>query len=72
MNPFAGPQVARCKVDEEYIQSDRLPIYYEMLEKLIGDGKPTSANVHLMKSFRKKTLAKGALSMPQHDTQRST
>ncbi len=27
-----------CKVDEEYIQSDRLPIYYEYTEKLIGDG----------------------------------
>ena len=27
-----------CKVDEEYIQSDRLPIYYEYTEKLIADG----------------------------------
>ncbi len=27
-----------CIVDEEYIQSDRLPIYYEYTEKLIGDG----------------------------------
>jgi glutamyl-tRNA synthetase len=27
-----------CKVDEEYIQSDRLPIYYEYTERLIGDG----------------------------------
>jgi glutamyl-tRNA synthetase len=27
-----------CTVDEEYIQSDRLPIYYEYTEKLIGDG----------------------------------
>jgi glutamyl-tRNA synthetase len=27
-----------CKVDEEYIQSDRLPIYYEYTEKLIGSG----------------------------------
>jgi glutamyl-tRNA synthetase len=25
-----------CKVDEEYIQSDRLPIYYEYTEKLIA------------------------------------
>ena len=28
-----------CKVDEEYIQSDRLPIYYEYTERLIRDGK---------------------------------
>ena len=27
-----------CKVDEEYIQSDRIPIYYEYAKKLIGDG----------------------------------
>jgi glutamyl-tRNA synthetase len=27
-----------CKVDEEYIQSDRLPIYYEYTERLIGEG----------------------------------
>jgi glutamyl-tRNA synthetase len=27
-----------CKVDEEYIQSDRLPIYYEYTKKLIGGG----------------------------------
>lgn len=26
------------KVDEEYIQSDRLPIYYEYVEKLVGSG----------------------------------
>jgi glutamyl-tRNA synthetase len=27
-----------CKVDEEYIQSDRLPIYYEYAERLLGEG----------------------------------
>jgi len=27
-----------CKVDEEYIQSDRIPIYYEYAEKLLKDG----------------------------------
>jgi glutamyl-tRNA synthetase len=27
-----------CKVDEEYIQSDRLPIYYEYAEKLLREG----------------------------------
>jgi len=28
-----------CKPDEEYIQSDRIPIYYEYAEKLLKDGK---------------------------------
>ena len=27
-----------CKPDEEYIQSDRIPIYYEYAEKLLNDG----------------------------------
>ncbi|MCS7096561.1 MAG: glutamate--tRNA ligase [Nitrososphaerota archaeon] len=27
-----------CKPDEEYIQSDRIPIYYEYAEKLLKDG----------------------------------
>jgi glutamyl-tRNA synthetase len=27
-----------CKPDAEYIQSDRIPIYYEYAEKLLGDG----------------------------------
>jgi len=27
-----------CKVDEEYIQSDRLPIYYEYAERLLREG----------------------------------
>jgi len=27
-----------CKPDEEYIQSDRIPIYYEYAEKLLRDG----------------------------------
>jgi glutamyl-tRNA synthetase len=27
-----------CTIDEEYIQSDRLPIYYEYAEKLLRDG----------------------------------
>lgn len=42
-----------CKVDEEYIQSDRLPIYYEYTERLIRDG-----NAHVCEcppeEFRKK------------------
>ena len=27
-----------CKIDEEYIQSDRIPIYYEYAERLLRDG----------------------------------
>jgi glutamyl-tRNA synthetase len=48
-----------CKWDEEYIQSDRLPIYYQYTEKLISDG-----NAYICEcppeEFRKKTLAKEA------------
>jgi glutamyl-tRNA synthetase len=48
-----------CKVDEEYVQSDRLPIYYEYTERLIGD-----SNAYVCEcppeEFRKKTLAKQA------------
>jgi glutamyl-tRNA synthetase len=45
-----------CKPDEEYIQSDRIPIYYEYAEKLLGDG---NAYVCTCKPeiFRKKILA---------------
>ena len=46
-----------CKVDEEYIQSDRLPIYYEYTEKLIRRG-----NAYICEcppeEFRKKIIAK--------------
>lgn len=45
-----------CKPDEEYIQSDRIPDYYEYAEKLLKDGNAyvctTDPDV-----FRKKTLA---------------
>jgi glutamyl-tRNA synthetase len=45
-----------CKPDEEYIQSDRIPIYYEYAEKLLGEG---NAYVCTCKpeTFRKKILA---------------
>ncbi len=45
-----------CKIDEEYIQSDRIPIYYEYTERLLRDG---NAYVCTCKpeDFRKKTLA---------------
>ena len=46
-----------CKVDEEYIQSDRLPIYYEFTEQLIGDGNAYVCECP-SEEFRKKTLEK--------------
>ncbi|MCW4018062.1 MAG: glutamate--tRNA ligase [Candidatus Bathyarchaeota archaeon] len=46
-----------CKVDEEYIQSDRLPIYYEYAKKLIGDGNAYICTC-VPDEFREKTLAK--------------
>ena len=45
-----------CKVDEEYIQSDRLPIYYEYTEKLIGCGHAYICECP-SEEFRKKTIA---------------
>src|SRR3990170_6209873 len=44
-----------CKVDEEYIQSDRLPIYYEYTEKLLGDGNAYVCTC-IPDEFRKKNL----------------
>ena len=46
-----------CKVDEEYIQSDRLPIYYEYTEKLIAGGNAYVCEC-VAEEFRKQTLAK--------------
>jgi glutamyl-tRNA synthetase len=46
-----------CAVDEEYIQSDRLPIYYEYTEKLIGDGNAYVCECP-SEEFRKKIIAK--------------
>jgi len=45
-----------CKPNEEYIQSDRIPIYYEYAEKLLKDGNGyiCTCNSEL---FRKKILA---------------
>jgi len=45
-----------CKPDEEYIQSDRIPIYYEHAERLVRDG---NAYVCTCKpeQFRKRILA---------------
>ena len=48
-----------CKVDEEYIQSDRLPIYYEYTERLIGDGNAYVCECP-SEEFRKIIIAKQA------------
>ncbi len=48
-----------CAVDEEYIQSDRLPIYYEYTEKLIEDGNAYVCECPA-EEFRKKTIEKQA------------
>ncbi len=48
-----------CKVDEEYIQSDRLPIYYKYTEQLIKIGGAYVCGCP-SEHFRKKTLAKEA------------
>jgi glutamyl-tRNA synthetase len=44
-----------CKVDEEYIQSDRLLIYYEYAEKLLKNGNAYVCTC-IPDEFRKKTL----------------
>jgi glutamyl-tRNA synthetase len=45
-----------CKIDEEYIQSDRLPIYYEYTEQLLREGNAYVCTCQ-PEQFRKKTLA---------------
>jgi glutamyl-tRNA synthetase len=46
-----------CAVNEEYIQSDRLPIYYEYTERLIGGGNAYVCECP-SEEFRKKIIAK--------------
>jgi glutamyl-tRNA synthetase len=48
-----------CQWDEEYIQSDRLPIYYEWTEKLIAEGNAYVCEC-VPEEFRRKILAKEA------------
>ncbi len=48
-----------CNPDEEYIQSDRLPIYYEWTEKLIA-GDNAYVCECAVEEFRNKTIAKQA------------
>ncbi|MEM3874405.1 MAG: glutamate--tRNA ligase [Candidatus Bathyarchaeia archaeon] len=45
-----------CKPDEEYIQSDRVPIYYEYAEKLLKDGNAYVCTCQ-PQAFREKVLA---------------
>ena len=45
-----------CKVDEEYIQSDRIPIYYRYTERLLNDGNAYVCTC-VPDEFRKKALA---------------
>jgi glutamyl-tRNA synthetase len=47
----------RCKADEEYIQSDRLQIYYEYAERLLREGNAYVCTC-IPDEFRKKSLAK--------------
>jgi len=46
-----------CKVDEEYIQSDRLPIYYDYTERLIRDGNAYVCECPT-EEFRRKIIVK--------------
>jgi glutamyl-tRNA synthetase len=48
-----------CKVDEEYIQSDRLEIYYDIVERLVGDSNAYVCECK-PEDFRNKTIAKQA------------
>jgi glutamyl-tRNA synthetase len=45
-----------CKIDEEYIQSDRIPIYYEYTERLLREDNAYVCTCQA-EQFRKKTLA---------------
>jgi len=47
----------RCKPDEEYIQSDRLPLYYEHTERLLREGNAYVCTCQ-REQFRKKTLSR--------------
>jgi glutamyl-tRNA synthetase len=44
-----------CRIDEEYIQSDRLPIYYEYTERLLREGNAYVCTC-IPAQFRKKVL----------------
>jgi len=44
-----------CKIDEEYIQSERIPIYYEYAERLLRQGNAYVCSC-IPEEFRSKTL----------------
>jgi glutamyl-tRNA synthetase len=46
-----------CKADEEYIQSDRLPLYYEYAERLLREGNAYVCTCQ-PEQFRKKMLSR--------------
>jgi glutamyl-tRNA synthetase len=46
-----------CKIDEEYIQSDRVPVYYEYTERLLREGNAYVCTCQ-PEQFRKKALAR--------------
>ncbi|MCW4006294.1 MAG: glutamate--tRNA ligase [Candidatus Bathyarchaeota archaeon] len=46
-----------CSADEEYIQSDRIPIYYEYAQKLLSDGHAYVCTC-VPDEFREKTIQK--------------
>jgi len=46
-----------CKIDEEYIQSDRLPIYYEYTERLLQEGNAYVCTCQ-PEQFRTQSLAR--------------
>ena len=48
-----------CSWDEEYIQSDRLEIYYEIVGKMVGDGNAYVCEC-TPEAFREKTVGKEA------------
>jgi len=56
--------LARCKVDEEYIQSDRLPIYYENAERLLRTETLTFAHAS-PEEFQKQDNKKHPMSVPK-------
>ncbi len=58
-----------CKVDEEFIQSDRLPIYYRYTERLLLDGNAYVCSC-IPDQFRQNTLAAkrcGCRDLPPED-----
>lgn len=54
----------KCKPDGEFIQSDRIPIYYEHAERLLKDGNAYVCTCQ-PEEFRKKILAKKPCSCRQ-------